>query len=162
GGHQENLPPRGFDRAAAIRLLSQAGYPRGFRTDFDYFAKYRSADAVVSVLRDQLARVGIVLAPRTGTTSEVSARIESRGAAFYLAGWVSDTGETGSSYEALLHTPRAGFGMYNGGGYSDPEVDRLIEQSGNAHDVSERAGFLTQIAQKLYDDVPVIPLYRQA
>lgn len=162
GGHEESLAERPYDPFEARRLLSGAGHGRGFTVDLDYFSKYRSVEAVVKALAEQLAKVEIRVVPRTGTTAEVSGRIEARDTAFYLAGWVTDTGESGSSYEVLLHSPGRGFGMYNGGGYSDPDVDRLIEESSRARSGAERTAILTRIAQKVHADVPVIPLYRQA
>jgi peptide/nickel transport system substrate-binding protein len=162
GGRVESLPRRAYDPSEARRLLASAGYKGGFEVELDYLSKYRSVEGVVKALKSQLGAVGVTIDPHTGTMSEMSSRIEARDVAFYLAGWVSDTGESGSSYEALLHTPKEGFGIYNGGGYSNPDVDRLIEASANARSMGARSASLARVARTIYDDVPVIPLYRQA
>ena len=44
-----------------------------------------------------------------------------------MIGWQSDTQDSANFYEFLVMTPdkATGYGQYNAGNYSNPEVDRL-------------------------------------
>lgn len=163
GGQREDVAPFRRDLAAARRLLAAAGWPAGFAVPFDYMpAKYRAMPEVAAELSGQLAEVGVRLVPRPGDAREVLGRIEARATAMYLLGWISDTGDGRVSYEYLLHSPLGAYGLNNGSGYSNPEVDRLIEESSGRMLPSERRALFARLAQIVHEEVPVVPLYRQS
>jgi peptide/nickel transport system substrate-binding protein len=162
-GYASTLASRPHDAAESRRLLVLAGHPKGFTVALDYVPhKYRAVEAVVASLASDLGKVGIRVVPRPGSFEEVVGRIERRETSFYLLGWLSEIGDVRLSYEYLLHSPGEGFGLDNGGGYSDPEMDRLIEEVSERLAPEERKTLLRRIAKKVYDEVPIIPLYRQA
>jgi peptide/nickel transport system substrate-binding protein len=48
---------------------------------------------------------------------------------FFLIGWASSDGDGSSMLDGVVHSKddKKGYGRYNNGKYSNPEVDRLIE-----------------------------------
>jgi peptide/nickel transport system substrate-binding protein len=86
---------------------------------------------------------------------------ERRDTSLYLLGWIGTSGDAGPSYEYLLRTATGGFGHDNGGGYSNPELDRLVEEARHLGPV-DRLPLLRRVAEIVYHDKPVIPLYRAA
>jgi peptide/nickel transport system substrate-binding protein len=52
-------------------------------------------------------------------------------------------------------------GSLNVGGYSNPEVDDLLQQAREAQEVSERADLYGQVQEALQEDNPLVYLYRQ-
>jgi peptide/nickel transport system substrate-binding protein len=52
-------------------------------------------------------------------------------------------------------------GTYNGGAYSDPEIDQMIIASSSIIDRAEREKALQAINKKSVDDVVWIPLHYQ-
>jgi peptide/nickel transport system substrate-binding protein len=52
-------------------------------------------------------------------------------------------------------------GSQNIAGFSNPEVDSLLDQARKTPDVAARGGLYGQVITKLHDDVPLIYLYRQ-
>ncbi|MDQ1626912.1 MAG: peptide/nickel transport system substrate-binding protein [Actinomycetota bacterium] len=52
-------------------------------------------------------------------------------------------------------------GSQNVGGYSNPAVDRLLDQARQSQDTAERAKLYGQVQTMLQQDVPIIYLYRQ-
>ena len=54
-------------------------------------------------------------------------RFDERAADIMMLGWQSDTQDSANFYEFLTITPdqKTGYGQYNAGNYSNPEVDRL-------------------------------------
>jgi peptide/nickel transport system substrate-binding protein len=55
----------------------------------------------------------------------------------------------------------SGYGQYNAGNYSNPEVDRLTLKTQTMTDPKARAAVLQQIERILYDDAALIPLHWQ-
>lgn len=84
-----------------------------------------------------------------------------RETAFYLLGWMSESGDAGLSYEYLLHTPGGGFGQDNAGGYSNPEIDGWLEEAARRVEPIGRKRLLVAVAERVQEDVSVVPLYRQ-
>lgn len=163
GGHKDALEPRRYDPTEARRLLAEAGFGNGFAVHLDYIPeKYRAMEAVATSIARDLAAVGIRALLRPGSPREVVTRVERQDTALYVLGWISDTGDGRVSYEYLLHTPTRGFGIDNGGGYSNPEVDRLIEEASGRMLPEQRDAILSRLGRLVHEDVPVVPLYRQA
>jgi peptide/nickel transport system substrate-binding protein len=163
GGQQEELPERRHDPAEARRLVAEAGFPSGFDVALEYMPqKYRAMEAVARSIAADLLQAGIRVSLVPRTPGEMLARVERQQTSMYVLGWISDNGDGRMSYEYLLHSPVGGFGLDNGGGYSNPAADELIERSLSRLDDVDRRGVLSSLARLIYDDVPVLPLYRQA
>lgn len=149
------------DLAAARALLAEAGWHRGFTADLHFpTGKYRGIDEVAQALADQLAPLGVRLRPRPSAPEAFVSQVERRDTSLYLLGSLNVSGDAGLSYEYLLHTQRDGFGKDNGGGYSKPDVDRLLQEATRLAP-SRRWQLLAAVADAVHDDVPVVPLYRQ-
>jgi peptide/nickel transport system substrate-binding protein len=161
-GYDGKIPPTPYDAAAARRLLAEAGYANGFAVDLEYMPrKYRAMDAVARALTAQLGRVGIRLRPRPFEASDLLPRVERREPTFYLWGWISTGGDAGVTYDYLVRSPGQGYGVDNGGGYANPEVDRLLEQAAQLLRSDDRRAALQAVARRLHADRPVLPLYLQ-
>ncbi len=162
GGDKDKLFPRAHDPARAKALLADAGYAQGFSVTLDYIAKkYRAIDEVAKAVAHDLGAVGIKVALRPGSVSEIIGRVESRDTSFYLLGYTNATGDASLSYEYLLHTPGNGYGLDNGGGYSNPELDGLLARALATRVPEESRALFSHMARLVYDDIPVVPLYRQ-
>ncbi|HZJ11774.1 MAG TPA: hypothetical protein VFD26_03880, partial [Methyloceanibacter sp.] len=80
-----------------------------------------------------------------------------------MIGWQSDTQDSANFYEFLVMTPdkETGYGQYNAGDYSNPEVDRLTLQTQTMTDSQARAEVLKEIEGILYEDAALLPLQWQ-
>ena len=65
------------------------------------------------------------------TASQFFAKRTRREFGFWLAGWISDTGEMSAQIKPLAATPNRdkGWGTTNPGGYSNAKVDALLDQA---------------------------------
>lgn len=159
-GHDPELTPR-FDLAKAKALMKEAGYEDGFSVTMmapnnRYIGDQRIAEAVAVML----AKIGIKVDLETMPKAQYWQRFDERAADVMMIGWQSDTQDSANFYEFLVMTPdkETGYGQYNAGNYSNPEVDRLTLETQTMTDPKARAEVLRKIERILYDDAAVLPL----
>ena len=153
------IPPR--DVAQARRLLADAGHPGGLALTLD-----TQTDPQTPLIRElvaQLAAASIRVTPRFWSKDEFFGRIDRGESDFHLTGWVCTTGESAELFESSLHTrtARAGLGRDNGTGYSNTELDRLIEQLVATIDPGARVDLEKRAMAIAVADLPYLPLYVQ-
>src|SRR6202035_753339 len=123
----EMLPPSMFgankdaqvakaDPAGAKALLAEAGYPDGFTltlgTPND---RYVNDAQIAQAVAQMLSRVGLKVSVDAMTASQFFAKRTRREFGFWLAGWISDTGEMSAQIKPLAATPNRdkGWGTTN-------------------------------------------------
>ncbi|HET9315764.1 MAG TPA: ABC transporter substrate-binding protein [Vicinamibacteria bacterium] len=148
------VPPRDLD--AARSLLTAAGYPQGLDLELDVRGK--DAGLAAAVAR-QLADAGVRVHPREWSVEDFARRIEGA-STFFLYNWVPGQ-ESGAGLRNFLHTrdPYRSLGLQNRTGYSNVEVDYLLEQSGLPASPSERVALQQRAMALLMKDLPWIPLF---
>ncbi|MGB3020832.1 MAG: ABC transporter substrate-binding protein [Methyloceanibacter sp.] len=162
-GHDPALQPR-FDLAKARMLMEQAGYADGFSVTMmapnnRYIEDYRIAQAIAAML----AKIKIKVDLQTMPKAQYWQRFDERAADMMMIGWQSDTQDSANFYEFLVMTPdpKTGYGQYNAGTYSNPEVDRLTLATQTMTDAEARARRLKEIERILHDDAALVPLHWQ-
>src|SRR6476620_7945623 len=162
-GYDPALGPR-FDVDKAKALMAEAGYAGGFSVTMmapnnRYIEDQRIAQAVAAML----AKINIKVDLETMPKAQYWQRFDERAADIMMIGWQSDTQDSANSYEFLAMTPDAktGYGQYNAGNYSNPEVDRLTLETQSMTDPKARAEVLRKIERILYDDAALVPLHWQ-
>jgi peptide/nickel transport system substrate-binding protein len=160
-GYDPELPPWPHDPAEARRLLAEAGLGAGFDVELDFSGEPRGATArAMEAVAEQLRGIGIRVGLRRQELASLVRRVETRDTSFYLMPWIATAGEFGSSAEYLLRTPGHGYGIDNGGLYSNPELDALLDRARATFRTDERLAQLRRAARTVHADVPVVPLYR--
>ncbi len=162
-GYDPALQPR-FDLDKARALMAEAGYADGFRVTMmapnnRYIEDQRVAQAVAAML----AKIGIKVDLQTMPKAQYWQRFDERAADIMMIGWQSDTQDSANFYEFLVMTPdeKTGYGQYNAGNYSNPEVDRLTLKTQSMLDRKARSEVLRNIERILYDDGAIVPLHWQ-
>ena len=167
-GVSSKLQPVAFDPNGAKKLLAEAGVPNGFRlTIHSPNDRYPNDAKIAEAIGQMLTRAGIDTQVVT-MTSGVFFREASAGGpdktpkfSLILAGWGSGTGETSSPLKSLLatHDPKKGMGGANRGRYSNPEVDKLIDEALATVDDAKRQDLLARAAEAAIEDVGIVPLH---
>ena len=162
-GYDPALVPR-FDIDKAKALMAEAGYAGGFSVTMmapnnRYVEDQRIAQAVAAML----AKINIKVDLQTMPKAQYWQRFDERAADIMMIGWQSDTQDSANFYEFLAMTPDAktGYGQYNAGNYSNPEVDRLTIETQTMTDPKARGEVLRKIERILYDDAALVPLHWQ-
>ncbi len=158
-GGIEGLP---FDPDTSRRLLAQVGpgSARPLRLEYDP-GRYPGIDAVASRIVANLKAVGLEVQLASLASQSLRSRLDApQGADLFLLGWLHSAGDAVGSFQYLVHSPGGGStGVLSG--YSNPEVDHLLEGAAGPASLSERMSMLRQVAEILHREVAVLPLYRQ-
>lgn len=77
----------------------------------------------------------------------------------FFLGWGGSTGDPDNAFRRLLHSSNAGQ-LWNPGGYSNPDVDRLIDEGSSEFDVDVRAKAYEEIQRLVWEDAPWLFMYR--
>jgi peptide/nickel transport system substrate-binding protein len=157
-GFDPSIRTPAVDLLAARRLLASAGYPNGFDVAMDVRQIFEPAARNVQM---QLARIGIRADLRVEADRDFFTRANAGVASFHVSRFGCTTGDISDILDNVLHTPdpTRHFGIHNWVGYSNPTVDREIEESAGIYDVSARREVLQQIVSRAMADLVWIPLY---
>ena len=97
-----------------------------------------------------------------GVEVQVEVPVDSMGTAWKegrlqmaLLGWIADYPDPENFLDLLFHSRSA----QNGTGYSNPEVDELLEQARAEQDPGKRFRLYQRAEERIVMDVPWIPLY---
>ena len=169
-GVSPNLKPEPYDPAGAKKLLAEAGVPNGFElTIHGPNDRYINDAKICEAIGQMLSRVGIRTSVETMPKSVYFNRASRGGPgktpefSFILVGWGAGTGEASSPLKSLLHTydKSRGFGASNRGRYSNPEVDRMVEEALAMIDETKRQNLLAKATELAINDLGSIPLHYQ-
>ena len=161
-GYDPNVKRLPYDPARARRLLAEAGYAGGFQARLDCpNDRYINDAALCDAVAGQLRAVGVQITPNAVPKAVFFPQIDRNESSFFLAGWGSLN--TGATLAGMAHTKddARGFGRVNRGRYSNPEVDRLIEQGLVTLDDSERQALYQKANAIAMDEVAWVPLHQQ-
>ncbi len=151
------VPATVQDVAKAKSLLAEAGYPNGFTLRFQAPRRYiASADVAQAIVQD-LAAIGVkaqLEVPEWSVyTQQVAAQKQ---APVFMLAWGST--QTLDADAALFPILRSGEPYST---VHDAELDKLLDQSRQIVDPVERKKVLEQIQQRVADQQPLLPLYRE-
>ncbi len=143
------IAPMVQDLDHARRLLSEAGFPKGFRTTINASANTPASNKSAQVLSEMWAKVGI------------DARIETVPNETFLARWldyplsVTFWANRPLAIMQLALTYRTG-APWNESRYSNPVVDGLIDKAQLILDPVARRPLIGQIQQLMQEDGPLV------
>jgi len=150
--YDETLKPIPRDLAKAKSLLAQAGHPDGITFTFEIVNTPFGVQEA-EVVKAQLAEAGITVnvVPVDGARQLADGNAKTLESTTY--NWSGRPDPDGNTYQ-FFHTT-AGASL-NWAGFSNPEVDKLLEQTRIVSDHAERKKLYTQIIQILRDEAPAV------
>ena len=149
-----------YDPVLARNLLAQAGYPDGFDVTLECVnVPYR--EHVCQAAAAMLTQVGIRTHLHTQPGTQFFSLITQGNIGFAEFGWTASA-DAWQSLNGLLHTwDKNGGGTFNGGRYSNPALDKLIDAIRVEPDPLRRRTMTGQALRIAADDLPYVPLYRR-
>jgi peptide/nickel transport system substrate-binding protein len=163
-GYDPGLPPTRYDPAEAKRMLTEAGYPNGFRLTMDCQNDRFVNDAeICQAIAQMLTHVGIVTTPEVMPHAVWVPRANKHEFSFFTTFWTFDTPEPSIVLISQFETPDPvrGRGAFNRGGYSNPEFDAVLDTALQTMDRDKREKLLIQATDIEILDHVTVPLHRQ-
>jgi peptide/nickel transport system substrate-binding protein len=156
-----DVPHYDYDPGKATQLLDAAGYPAVNGVRF-HLAMKTSTDEntrlMVAVMQQQLRAVDIALDIRSFEFATFFADVTSGAFQLYSLRWIGGN-EDPDIFDAALHSrnfPPAG---RNRSFYSNPKVDRLIDEARRETDQNIRKQLYGEVQQILAEDLPSVNLW---
>lgn len=155
-GYDEDLAPYPYDPEKARELLAEAGYPDGFEMDFACpSGAYTNFEQVCEAVAGYLDDVGIKTSLEFMESSRYwDLEAEKKLPPLFGDSWSERSGEALPRLIGALGGWDASFSSW-----SDPEIDRLLEEIGQTVDDEKRAELYTELHHYMYENPPFIYLY---
>ncbi len=141
--------------AEAKRLLAEAGYGPDRPLTFNYnnmtgYDARRAAAGITTMWRE----IGVVTKPLPNEPKTHYSTIQQADFDVTWAAWVGDYNDP----QTFLYLLESNAGVFNYGGYKNPEYDRLMTEAKALIDLKKRAVILSQAEQLALNDGAVMPL----
>jgi peptide/nickel transport system substrate-binding protein len=155
-GYNPKIKRPAYNLEKAKDLMKEAGFGDGFEIKIDYLKDPRS-EPLFQEIFNQLASINIKVTPNPLEDKQYFEKIAASDSSAYIGAWSADSLDAGEVLENLLHTKTEQYGLYNLG-YSNSEVDKLIEEAGKTLDEKSRKQKLQEAMKIAMDEVAKIPL----
>lgn len=163
--YTDDVPQYDFDLEKAAKLLDEAGYPAGsdgkrFSATIDYSPSGDTFRQTAEILRQNLAKIGIDLTLRAQDGPTYLRRVWTDNDFDLNIYSVSNIADPVIGIQRLFwsQTIQPGVAYSNGSGYSNPEMDRLLEAGMVENDREKRREIYKQMQQLAMTDLPTFPI----
>lgn len=146
----------------AKALLKEAGYPKGFSLVLGApNGRYINDSKVAQTLAAMWTRVGVNTSIDSNAPAVFFKNRDNYSYSAYMAGWGTATGEMSFTLNSLLVTPNKekGVGTTNRSRYSNPEMDKLVDESASQMDDTQRAATLAKASDLAMADYAMLPIH---
>jgi peptide/nickel transport system substrate-binding protein len=153
------------DVEKAQTLMKEAGYEKGFSVTLDCTNdRFMNDEATCLAVAASLARINIKVEPRPQATSRWATQVNppEYNTSLAMLSYSPFTYDAGIFLTSIAATrdAKSGLGAFNIGGYSNPEVDKLIDLIGKEKDQAKRTALIEQAFKQIKADAAFIPLHQ--
>ena len=162
--HEKNVFDFTYDPAKARHMLDAAGFPDPDRDGplprFRLSLKTSTSEVYrvqAAAIQHDLAKVGVAVDVKSSELQTLFADVLRGNFQLYTLQWVGVTDP--DMLRRVYHSRQAPPAGLNRVFYSNPEVDRLIDEAARAVEVSERQELYARAQRLIAEDVPYISLW---
>lgn len=163
-GYSETLDnPAPYDPEKAKALLTEAGYGDGFEFDFVCTNEsYVNEEQFCQAIASMWSRVGLKPKLDIGPTAKQTPKRANGKADIYTIGWATlPMLDTYSILVQMLHSKEGNSGVFNWGGWSYSELDKLTQSASVELDRDKRLQMETDALKIAKDELIMMPLHQQ-
>lgn len=160
-GYNEEVEQHGYDHdpAKAKQLLTEAGFPNGFKTTLtvgntDIYMK------MAPFIQAQLKEIGIDVELNVVDWASFLAFIKAGKQEMFLNGWSNVTGDGEELLYPMFYSQNIDSSNY--ARYNKPDMDELILKTRVTVDQNERASYIREANIKFTDDVAWVPMFHES
>ena len=159
--YDPSLKSTPYDPATARRILDSAGYKEKNGVRFHLTMKTSTEETsrlMAAILQQQLRQVGIALDIRSFEFATFYSDVVKGAFQVYTLRWIGGN-EDPDIFEALFHSSSFPPKRFNRSYYSNPKVDKLIEEGRRELDRAKRQKIYAEVQQILNQDRPYLHLF---
>jgi oligopeptide transport system substrate-binding protein len=151
-GYDPEVRGYDYDPAKARALLEQAHFPRDFKPLL-WFRADQTGEMVVESIQQDLALVGVNVALKPVAWGPLLEAIrQPKNVQLFMSAWEADFPDPENFLSVLLS--RQQFGSNNDAFYSNPEVEKLLDQAALISDMKKRYAIYDQAQRIIIADAP--------
>jgi len=157
---EKRLP---YDKAAARKLLADAGYPDGFEVTLDCpNNRYVNDEKICQALAAMWSQIGVTTRVNAMQRATYFPKLEKTDTSLYMLGWGGATTDAIFTLQPVLSTWNGkGDGDYNYGRYTNARLDELTARIKTDMNFEERLELIHDALAAHSAEVNHIPLHRQ-
>ena len=166
--YSPDVPLYPFDTAKAEALLDQAGFPR--KADGTRFTITHEASPYDErfkrfgeYFKQAMAKIGVVVDLKSSDVGAYLRRVWTENAYQTTSYGIFNTTDPSIGVQRLYWSKniKKGVPYSNGSGYSDPEMDRILEAAQVENDPAKRKELFAQMQRLAMKDLPIIPILNE-
>ncbi len=152
-----------FDRAAAKRLLAEAGYPHGFDVTLDCpNNRYVNDEKICEALSAMWTQVGVTTRVNAMPRAVYFPKLEKTDTSLYMLGWGGAATDAIFILQPVLSTyDGRGDGDFNYGRYTNATLDALTARIKVDMNAADRLDLIHQALLAQHTEINHLPLHRQ-
>ena len=160
-GYNPTIERLSYNLEKARQYMKDAGYENGFEVVLDTTTVSANRVNVSETILNQLSKINITVIINILSSNDFYTKIMNRNSSFYLVGWGVDSGDAGEIFDNILRSVdiNNGFGEYNFGNYSNPDIDRIADDIFYNMNTIERLNLMQEGFAIAMQDVACVPLY---
>jgi peptide/nickel transport system substrate-binding protein len=161
-GYDDSIQPYPVDVAKAKKLLAEAGYPNGFKTQLWAMTIPRSyfpqPDKVAAAIQADLKKININAQIVTYEWATYLDKLSKGEHTMALAGWIGDNGDPDDFLYVLLDKDNAKVPAQNYAFYKSDKLHQVLIAAQKETNSSKRIALYQQAEQIIRDDAPWVPI----
>ena len=150
-----SIPGYEYDVEAAKALLAEAGYPDGF--DLELVLRGEAYSTLAAILQEQLSKIGVRVSVNKMESAAYTEYNMQEKTQSVLHHYQPATSDADNPLRNLLHSESKA--SSNTARYKNADYDALITAAVQETDPAKAQDLYSQIQMKIYEDVPLIPLF---
>lgn len=156
-GNYQDVNDHSYDVEAAKALLTEAGFPDGFKTTLYVNEGSKERADIAELVQANLAEIGIEVDIQIIEWATFLEKTGSGEHELFILGWTTVTADADYGLYALFHSSQHG-SPGNRSFYTNPKVDELLDTGRSTTDLTKRLEVYKELTEILVDELPMVYL----